>query len=405
MRMKRLFLVCMVICGLSSGHTLWSQQLPDDVEISLLTAAPGEELYAAFGHSAIRVKAPASGIDIVFNYGVFDFNAPNFYLNFARGRMNYRLAEEPYRYFAAMYAGENRGIKEQVFSLDSKQKQFLVQFLAHNNLPENRHYLYHFFLDNCATRIRDLMLRTYDGLVLPAAGEELTYRELVHRYLKDHPWGRFGIDIALGLPTDKKTGMSEQMFLPDCMFNAFAQAAYQGRPIIEKMQDIFVPGQPATVPAGPVTPMAVCCALLALSLLFRFIKKGAKIFDFILFMITGFTGLVVFLLWFFTDHTNTHGNLNIIWALPTHLIMAFFLLPQTLKPFVKTYFLVTAVIALLLLTVWAFLPQKLNPALIPLTMAIAVRAYGIANQNFHLRLKKCANINHKRAGYLRKLLT
>ncbi len=376
--MQRFIIICLIICSSSFGLTVATAQfLSPNAEISLLTAAPGEELYSVFGHSAIRIKDISTGQDVLFNYGLFDYDAPNFYLNFARGRMNYCLGVERYEHFVAAYAAENRNIREQVFNLDSTQREFIIHFLENNYRPENRNYLYHFFLDNCATRIRDIVLLTYDGLVLPEAKENPTYRDLIHRYLQSHPWGRFGIDIALGLPTDQKTNAYEQMFLPDYLFDVFAQATYHGQPIIETTRNVFVSDKPAIQPPGIITPMLACSFVLMLALLFCFVKKGAKAFDVGFFLIIGLVGLAVFMLWFFTDHTNTRNNLNIIWALPTHLVMVFFLLPNKRFVFVRKYFLVTAVISVLLLIAWALLPQKLNPALIPLVIAIALRSYCI----------------------------
>ncbi len=374
--MKKVTLVFLLIY-----HMLWADIATaqyinvSDVQISLLTSAAGKNLYEAFGHSAIRVRISSMGYDTVFNYGMFDFSQPNFYLNFARGRMNYCLGTQSYEGFVSSYAYENRGVREQVFDLDPAQTAFIFEFLENNNKPANRNYLYHFFLDNCATRIRDLMLKTYGGLVLPPAKENLSYRELVYLCTQKHPWGRFGIDIALGLPTDQKTDTYEQMFLPDYMFDAFAQAMYNGRPVIKQTRDVFVPGRPAVPPPGPITPMVVCCFILALSLIFCFVKKGVKTFDFLLFLVVGLVGVMVFMLWFFTDHTNTHGNLNIIWALPTHLFMAFPLLTRKRGNFTRKYFLATTIIAVLLLITWKFLPQHLNIALIPLTVSIALRAF------------------------------
>ncbi|MDR2038162.1 MAG: DUF4105 domain-containing protein [Bacteroidales bacterium] len=374
--MKNIVFIGVLLYGIFiQGNLILQGQDYKNFEISLLTADPGKELFTSWGHSAIRVRDAVSGYDAVFNYGMFDFHAPNFYSNFAQGRLNYYLGAYDFDSFLASYAYENRKIKEQVFELDSVQKQFVINFLINNVQPENRYYLYHFFLDNCATRIRDLMILTYDGLVFPEEKANFTYRELIYLYLGNHPWGRFGIDIALGLPTDQKTNMYEQMFLPDYLFDAFAEAKYNGKPIVKTTQDIFIPDRPAVQPPGFFTPMLVCCLILGLSVLFCFIKKGARLFDFSLFFVVGLIGLLVVFLWFFTDHTNTINNLNIIWALPTHLIMAFFLLTKKPGIFVQKYFLATAMIAVLLLAGWVFLPQKLNSAMIPLTMAIALRAY------------------------------
>ena len=384
-------------------HPAGAQHLnSSDIRISLLTAAQGDVLFLRFGHSAIRIRIDTWDYDTVYNYGTFDFNAPNFYGNFARGRMLYYLNKESYRHFITGNMYENRSVREQVFELDSVQTMFVLNFLENNALPENRYYRYHFLYDNCATRIRDLMMQTFDGAPLPEAQKSPTFRDLIHRCTKEHPWGKFVIDIALGLPTDRKTGTFEQMFLPDDMFDAFAKMSYQGTPIVKETIDVFVPDRPAFQPPGFFTPTVLCCLVLLWALLissFQFcLRRGLRrsVFsfqfsknqknhinhinhssDFILFFITGLVGLLLIFLWFFTDHTNTQNNLNIIWALPTHAVMAFFLLFKRRKKFIRIYFLSTAILAMLLVVSWAFLPQPLNPSLIPLALAIALRAFMI----------------------------
>jgi hypothetical protein len=171
--------------------------------------------------------------------------------------------------------------------------------------------------------------------------------------------------------------MFEQMFLPDYVYDAFANVLHNGRPIVKETRDVFIPDQPAFQPPGPITPTVVCCLILALAVLFLFVQKGAKAFDFALFLVVGLIGLLITFLWFLTDHTNTQNNLNIFWALPTHLIMAFFLLCRQRSVFTRNYFLATAIIAMLLVVTWVFLPQRLNPALIPLVLAVALRAFRI----------------------------
>ena len=384
--MKKIISGCLLIISMLCPHHIAAQHLnPSNIRISLLTAAPGEELYSAWGHNGVRVKIDSLDYDVVYNYGTFDFNQPNFYSNFARGLMLYRLSRTSYDNFIAEYMYENRCVREQVFALDSAQTISVALFLENNYLPENRNYRYHFLLDNCATRIRDLMLQTFDGIELPQSESAPTYRDLIHLYLKDHPWGRFGIDIALGLPTDQKTDAFEQMFLPDYMFHTFARMLYHGQPIVQETKDIFVPAQPAILPPGPITPTVVCVIVSVLALVLSFKYKGfglrckvfAKIFDFALFFSVGLVGLLVTFLWFFTDHTTTQNNLNIIWALPTHLVMAFFLFSKRRSNFTRYYFLAIAILAMLLLVSWGFLPQRLNPSLIPLVIAIELRAFSI----------------------------
>ena len=373
--MKKLITGCLLLwCSIAAAQQLSHS----DIRISLLTADPGEDIYAVFGHSGVRVRIDRWDYDVVYNYGTFNFDQPNFYVNFARGRMLYSLSMPSYDRFVSSYIYENRGMREQVFVLDSAQTMYVARFLENNFLPENREYLYHFFLDNCATRIRDIILNVYEGIEVPQTLETPCFRELIHRYLRQHPWGRFGIDIGLGLPTDQKTNVFEQMFLPDYLHDVFAKMTHNGQPIVSKTEVVFAPDTyrpPAIVPPGLITPMVVCLFVLILAAMFLHVRRGARIFDFTLFFAAGLTGFLIVFLWFFTEHTFTKNNLNIIWALPTHAVMAFFLLQKRRNEIVRKYFLATAIIAMMLLISWVFLPQKLNPALIPLVAALALRGF------------------------------
>ncbi|MFW6275429.1 MAG: DUF4105 domain-containing protein, partial [bacterium] len=152
-----LFLICWVFIALFFSGKVVPQTLSDESEITLLTASPGDELYSVFGHSAVRVVDSINQLDMVFNYGTFDFNTPNFYLKFIRGKLLYKLSAYPTRYFILEYQSEGRALFEQTFNLTTNEKQRVYDFLMENAKPENAYYHYDFFYDNCATRIRDLV--------------------------------------------------------------------------------------------------------------------------------------------------------------------------------------------------------------------------------------------------------
>ena len=123
----------------------------DSIRISLLTCAPGEEIYSLFGHTAIRYENPSQGIDVVFNYGLFSFNTPNFILRFSLGETDYQLGATDYAHFAAEYAFFGRSVWQQTLNLTEREKAELIRLLQENYRPENRVYRYNFFYDNCAT--------------------------------------------------------------------------------------------------------------------------------------------------------------------------------------------------------------------------------------------------------------
>ncbi len=213
MRLIKVFLAGLFITLSIASN---AQQITPNAKISLLTCSSGEELYSTFGHSAIRVKDTTTGQDIVFNYGVFDFDTPHFYWKFVRGKLMYQLAiQSTYRFIRA-YNYEGRSVKEEQFNLTRNEKAQLIRYLKKNYQPENRYYLYDFFYKNCSSIIWEVVKPRINAELKfdSTAYKAKTFREMLHPPLEEMPWSEFGIDIALGLPADKKAGFIEQMFLP-----------------------------------------------------------------------------------------------------------------------------------------------------------------------------------------------
>jgi hypothetical protein len=358
--------------------------LSDQAEISIITFGPGQEqLYTAFGHSAIRVNDPGIGIDDGYNYGVFNFHQPNFYLNFARGYLYYQLGVAEYKRFEYPYIYFNRYVHEQKLNLTQSQKQKLYDFLQWNAKPENVSYRYDYFYDNCATKMPDIMRKVFgdtvnfDGSYVKT---NYTIRELTDIYLKYQPWGDLGIDICLGLPMDKKASPYEYMFLPDYVESGFAHATIkQGNNEVPLVKERIVINEPReqSIEKTFLTPLLVFgffFALITATSYFDFKRKRlSMIVDITLFAILGLLGILLLLLWVATDHNAAAKNLNLLWALPTHLVIAIAMLKR--KLWIQQYFLATALASVFLLVCWPVLPQKLHYALIPFVMSIGLRAF------------------------------
>jgi len=379
--MKKCIGACILLFAFIGAN---AQKLSDRATISVITCGPFQgELYSAFGHSAFRVYDPDQNIDAVFNYGVFDFDQPNFYLNFARGYLYYKLAAYDYQRFESSYIYYNRSIHDQELNLTSEQKQKLFDYLMWNRKPENENYRYDYFYNNCATKIRDVVVTAlgkdvvFDGSYVKT---DYTIRQLTDLYLKQQPWGDLGIDICLGLPMDKKASPYEYMFLPDYIESGFDHATIQQNgtvvPLVKAKVNVY-DARPEEIAGGLPHPMYVfgAFALLCVAITAWDFKRGkpSTWLDSVLFIVTGLLGFLLFFLWFFTDHQAAAKNFNLLWALPTNLIaaVALFRRPEWLKK----YFLgVTLVSALLLLT-WPILPQQLHTSLIPIVVAILIRAF------------------------------
>ena len=375
---------------LLSAMNLGAQTLPlsPRAEISVITCGRGaDELYSAFGHSAIRVYDPVNRIDYAYNYGVFDFDQPNFYLNYTKGLLLFKLGVYAYPDFVNSYVYYNRWVTEQVLNLSPGQKQRIFDYLEWNALPENETYRYDYFYNNCANKVRDVFAQTLgDSLHFDDSYITTSYtiRQLTDLYLTDQPWGDLGIDICLGLPMDKKASPYEYMFLPDYVLSSFDHATVsrggKEEPLVKAKIPVFLntPREPHQAIVHPwVVFGAILLAAIVLSA-WDFRRKDVSLwFDGFLFVTTGAIGVLLLLLWTATDHQAAARNMNLLWALPTNL---FFLavLRQKARPSLRKYFLGVAALSLILLLSWSFLPQQMNPFLVPLVAAIAVRAFTLS---------------------------
>lgn len=374
--MKQLLLsTVFFIVNLSWTTARLPETLSDSARFSLITVAPGEFVYSTFGHTALRLKDPAGGVDVCFNYGTFDFDQPGFVLKFCQGKLLYMLDTEEYKDFENGNLYFRRPMIEQILNLSAEQKSKLYALLKNNYRPENRFYKYDFFYDNCATRVRDILENTLGGnpgYNTSSAEEGITMRQLLHKYLPAKPWLGFGINLILGVPADKKATVRDYMFLPDYL-HLFLQKSATSNGQEVAIQEHIIPagGVYPPLPRGSlITAPLITTTLLSLAgLFFVFRKRGSKYFDTIFWSILGIGGIVIALLWFATDHSATKVNLNLLWMLPTHLALPF------LKPSIwKTrYLYATGITAALLLVGWLWLPQQLPFEIIPVLLLITIK--------------------------------
>ena len=353
------------------------------IRISLLTCTPGEELYSTFGHSGIRLYDSSRAIndhpDIVFNYGTFDFDDPNFYIKFIRGKLLYFVSTADFEEFKEEYQYTNRGITEQVLNLTASEKIALEHFLFENIKEENKYYKYDFFFDNCTTRLRDIILQHKKNqpplkAVMP---QGTRFRQAIHQYLdkNNKQWSKLGIDILLGVPTDAVMTTAQSQFLPENLMKAF-DSTNTNHQLVLSTTNLY-PIQDINGQTSFFTPAVVFGMLLLLFILLDFSKqKWASAFlsglDGLLFFLTGAIGILLIFMWAGTDHSMTKGNYNLLWAWPTHVVAAFFI--NSKKQWIKKYLLLTSIGLVIVLLSWFFLPQQLNNSLILICLLLLFRS-------------------------------
>ncbi len=378
MKLKLLYLLFFLHLSYTySQHKELSQQ----TEISVLTIGPGSSLNDAFGHNAFRVR---DGIeDVVYDYGRFDFNAPNFYLNFAKGKLDYFMGKSPYNDFKAFYIWQDRSIKEVNLNLNEEQKRQLNNFLVNNLKPENKYYSYDFFYDNCATKIRDVL---NDGIGMevqykePSSFEPKSFRKLIQQNLDWNSWGSFGIDIALGSVIDKKASPNEHMFLPEYIHSFFEKASIVSnpeKPLVNTTRDIYKNKNDKISSNFFLSPLFIIglLSIVIMCLTFNDFKKKKRTMwlDTALFIITGLIGIFLLLLWFGTNHSATAQNYNLLWAFALNI----FVVKQVVKTVPRNWFVryikFLVIMLCLLLLQWVIGIQGFAYALIPLLLALMIR--------------------------------
>lgn len=346
---------------------------------SIITIGPYEnELYSAFGHSGIRYFNKNTGEDYFYNYGIFDFDQPNFYLNFLNGRLLYKVGKYSYPAAKNYYIDQERFVKEQLLNLDQSQEILLYNYLEQNILPENANYLYNYVYDNCATKIRDILSEVIgDQLNFSEVPGDVSFRNLMDMYLKNNLWGDLGIDICLGPEIDEVISFQDKMFIPDFLFESLKNASTSESNELIKETVILNPNTIEEFRGNFLTPNIIFFIffIFILTISFRQIKYDISynLIDFFIFLSTGLIGLLLSYLWLFTDHLSG-SNFNLVWALPSNILISFLFIKILSKKFLINYLILYASSLIALFLMWNFIPQNLNESLVLLILGILFRA-------------------------------
>ena len=327
----------------------------DSIEVSLLTCSPHEEIYSMYGHSAIRWHdLRNSEDDVVFNWGMFNFNKPYFVARFVFGLTDYELGVYPYESFWPYYKHWGSSVIEQVLDLTNNEKHRLKEILSENLKPENKVYRYNYFYDNCSTRPRDMIEKCMEGKVEYAQRDDYTpsYRDMVHDCTRNHAWAAFGNDMLLGVKADLKTSLREQEFLPENLMYDFDRAKIYAngeyRPLVKDRRILVPPGVQIIEKEFPLTPMECACLLLACSLIVIAFewkrKKTFRYWDALLMLMQGLAGIVLFIM-LFSQHPTTSTNLQILLLNPLPLIY----IPAILRRRTTRWWMILLVMGILFL--------------------------------------------------------
>jgi hypothetical protein len=367
-------------------------ELSDSAVVSLITILPGRSLYNLFGHTLLRVRDPATGLDVGYNYGTFAFpdsflGGAAFVARFAYGRLDYRLDAPDYSPLRAVewyWREEGRPSIEQTLDLAPDQRRALYRDLEENARPENATYRYDFFFDNCSTRPRDrIESAAGDGLRSGLADPGGSFRQLLDPYLVEKPGLNLAMDLGLGPPADRAASARDAAFLPEWLMRWAAAARLEGpggtRPLVSRTDTLtWAPGAADRTPA-PAWPRVVLwlLAIAGVWLSVRDLRAGRPLrrwLDGLLFTSLGLAGIVLAFLVFVSIHTVTQGNLNLLWAVPLHLAPGLALLGGRRPGWLRAYMLATLALLSVFLVGWPVWPQQIPGAVLPVVLLVAARA-------------------------------
>ncbi len=369
----------------------------DSIQVSLLTVGPGKTIESIYGHNAIRIKDDTKNIDLTFNYGTFDFDTPGFIIKFMRGKLPYIVGASRYENFLNYYYRENRNVTEQVLNLDSLQKVEIIEFLEWNILPENKEYMYDFFMDNCATRLRDILEQNIASLQWDTTREsQKTFRQIIKGYQTEMPWTDFGIDLIIGARAERKTNLREETFIPDYLMNAVSYAKTNNQKGIEQSKNVVLNIEQTQVkPNFLLTPMFlfIILFLFEVNLFFRGLNQKTprwtpKYDAFWIIIVTICSILMVFM-WWGTDHSATKDNWNLLWATPLLLVWYFTHIKESLFSNTLLFLISVGLLLSLINSIPAlnFLPQYFHPVISVICMILALKI-----GRLYLQTKKINNI-------------
>ncbi|MBW4896502.1 Lnb N-terminal periplasmic domain-containing protein [Prevotella melaninogenica] len=353
---------------------------PDRIQISLLTCSPGKEVWAQYGHTAIRYYDKESGEDLAINYGIFSLDQTYFIPRFVLGMTDYRMGVQPMDMFLAQYSYEGRGVVEQVLNLSAEDKEVIYKALQENMKPENVVYRYNYFFDNCTTRARDMLVNHLHGkVVYPPAEEDATFRSMIHKWNNKYEWSQFGEDLLLGVNADRKTTKSEQQFLPENLRSDFDKAKYNGKPLVKETNVLLDAETEVVEPVFPLSPLSVALIFAVISLVMMlFSYRRQQVYwawDLALMLTSGLMGIIFFVM-IFSQHPCVSLNFILLFFNPLPL----FFLYSTIKKKKVIWWKIWGV--LIILGLFGSLFQE-----IPLPILI-VASFLLLHCIVHLRINK-----------------
>ena len=309
---KKILFILLLFSSISFSQ---NPKLSPSTEVSIFTCGRGDQLYSTFGHTALRIKDTENQLDVVYNYGTFDFRTENFYLKFVKGDLQYFMTATSVDDFIMEYQMDEREIIEQKLNLPLEKKQQLFEQLNANLFSTEKYYTYKFIDKNCTTMVADKINGVFDKKMIEKVDDKsITYRELLYPYFDDYFWYKLGINIIFGAKTDAK---AEKLFLPVELLNSLDQAKVDGKSLVSEKK-VVVKGSKKSVSFSFFNSIYVVIAVLL------FIVLINKRFLFLSYLfVCGILGIFLCLVGLYSQHQEVLWNYNTLLFSPLFVLLPF----------------------------------------------------------------------------------
>ena len=370
----------------------------DSIKAYLLTCEPGKAIYELYGHTAIWIEDTGSGTDVVFNYGLFDFNTPHFVWRFTLGKTDYILGYTRLRSFLREYSERGSEVFAQPLNLKPDESRRLYELLIENSRAENRVYRYNFLFNNCATMALDKIEESINGNVSYFSTDTTqTFRDILTAHTQVRPWSEFAVDLIIGADGDLPAGYRQEAFAPLYLKNLAETAVITDtagiqRPLVLPAIRLVNPdhgvdfGKPILIPIQVM--WIVFMLVLLITLIGWYKNKTFRMVDTILFGIQGLGGIIIALMYFFSEHPTLDSNWLVIVLNPLPLVLIPFFIRKCRQGKVSIFIIAEAVVCTAFLLFSPAIPQVIEPAVMIMIGAFAFRALSTAVFQLTARLRK-----------------
>lgn len=289
--------------------------LSNQAQVSVLTCGTGNESYSLFGHTAVRVSDPENFIDVVYNYGAFDFGTPNFVLKFIKGDLQYFAIAHSYTDFINDYIYEKRSVYQQELQIPKELKQKLFENLNASLQLEKRNYTYKFIDKNCTSMVVDVINKSLNTkAIVKSSDTDITYRTILYPYFDNHFYEKLGTSIIFGKKVDN---LGTQIFLPFELQKSLKTASFQNH-LLAKENKTIIEFEKEVSHSWWNNFYSY---LLILGFVIIINKKGIDIFYLSLLALLG---LLFVFVGFYSLHKELEYNYNILLFNPTLLALIYF---------------------------------------------------------------------------------